>query len=57
VPDPEDPIKGLVGLRRGGFNAGMADGSVHFISERVDREMLQRLFSRDDGEPVTGGPY
>jgi len=52
VPDPDDPTRGLLGLRPGGFNAGMADGSVRFISETIDREILHRLFLRNDGQPV-----
>ena len=52
VPDPENPKKGLLGLRPGGFNAGLADGSVRFISEGIDDEILKALFTRDGGEPV-----
>ncbi|MHC4401033.1 MAG: DUF1559 domain-containing protein [Planctomycetota bacterium] len=55
VPNAENPIDGLVGLRPGGFNAGCADGSVHFISQFVDGDMLKRLFMRDDGQPVDTG--
>ncbi len=34
--DEKDPLKGLVGLSPGGFNAGFADGSVRFCA-LVDR--------------------
>ena len=51
-PDEEDPIKGLVGLRQGGFNAGLCDGAVRFISEHIDRRILKLLFTRNDGQPV-----
>ena len=52
VPDAKDPLKGLIGLRPNGFNAGFADGSVRFISKNVDPEMLRRVFDRDDGMQV-----
>jgi len=42
----------LVGLRRGGFNAAMCDGSVRFLSESIDPKTLLRLFTRNDGEPI-----
>ena len=51
-PDEENPIKGLVGVRPGGFLAAFCDGSVHFISEDIDLEMLRRLFTRNDGQNV-----
>jgi len=50
--DKDDPIDGLVGLRRGGFNAAMCDGSVRFLSESIDPKTLLRLFTRNDGEPI-----
>jgi len=52
VPDPENPKKGLLGLRPGGFNAGFADGSVRFLSEGIDDEALRALFTRNGREPV-----
>ena len=51
-PDEEDPIKGLVSLRQGGFNAALCDGAVRFISEHIDRRILKLLFTRNDGQPV-----
>ncbi len=36
----------------GGANFGMADGSVHFISETIDREIFRYLGSMADGQPV-----
>jgi len=50
--DPNNPIKGIVGLRPGGFNAGLCDGSVRFISEHVDTDTLKNLFIRNDGERI-----
>jgi hypothetical protein len=52
APDKENPKRGLLGLRPGGFLAGFADGSVRFIAESVDAEMLRRLFSKADGQPT-----
>jgi hypothetical protein len=53
LPDEKEPIKGLVGLRPNGFLAGFADGSVTFIVKATEPEMLRRLFSRNDGLPIT----
>ena len=36
----------------GGANFGMADGSVHFLSETINREVFRYLGSMADGEPV-----
>ncbi len=52
VPDEKNPMKGLTGLRPGGFNAALCDGSVRFISETLDKEVLKNLFQRNDGNPV-----
>ncbi|MCL4204393.1 MAG: DUF1559 domain-containing protein [Pirellulaceae bacterium] len=51
-PDPTQPVKGLVGLRVGGFTAVFADGSVRFISSQIDPSMLMRGFTVADGQPV-----
>ena len=52
VPDEKNPMKGLAGLRPGGFNAALCDGSVRFISETLDKDVLKNLFQRNDGEVV-----
>ena len=52
APDKENPVKGLVGLRPGGFQAALTDGSVHFISESTDKETLNALFTKSGGEVV-----
>lgn len=48
------PVRELMGLNRGGFHAGMADGSVRFIAETIDPAMLEALFTRNGGEVVGG---
>jgi prepilin-type processing-associated H-X9-DG protein len=53
VSDVKNPTKGLTGLRPGGFNVLMADGSVRFLSEGVDAEILRALLTRDGGEVVS----
>ncbi len=50
-PDKKNPMKGLVGLYDGGFNAALCDGSVRFISERVKPTLLRALFTMN-GEEV-----
>ncbi len=50
--DPKDPGKGLWGLYEGGTNVAICDGSVRFISEKIDPETLRRLFDVADGKPV-----
>lgn len=51
-PAKENPVKGLVGLRQGGFQAALTDGSVRFISEAIDKGTLNALFTKSDGEVV-----
>jgi hypothetical protein len=53
IPDEKDPIKGVQGMRPGGFLAGFVDGHVEFISKAIEPEMLRRAFSRDDRQPIT----
>lgn len=37
----------------GGMNAGLADGSVQFLSSSIDSQVMRRLSLVDDGETVT----
>jgi type II secretory pathway pseudopilin PulG len=53
--DESEPMKGLTGLRAGGFIAGFADGSVRFIASSIDATVLKALFTRNGGEAV-GAP-
>ena len=43
---------GIGGPFSGGFNACLADGSVHFISEDIDPEVLEALATMAGGELV-----
>jgi hypothetical protein len=47
------PLPPLGGFSAGGFNAAIADGSVRFISEKIDPTVLKALFSRDGGEVIS----
>ena len=51
-PNKQDPTRGLLGMRPGGFLAGFADGSVRFIAETVDVGTLNALFTKSGGEAV-----
>ena len=48
-PDPDQPLRGLVGLRPGGFQAAFADGSVRMLSGLIEPETLRRLFNKTQG--------
>lgn len=43
---------GSAGLHRSGVNACMADGSVHFLRDRLDIRVLGRLATRAGGETI-----
>ena len=49
---PEDPlfVGGFGSHNVGGLNVGLGDGSVRFLSENVDAEVLRQLGDRADGE-------
>ncbi len=46
----DKPLPKIGGLHPLGFNAGLADGAVRFISDKVDPNTLRALISRDGGE-------
>ena len=52
TPDPKQPNKGLIGLRKKGFLAALVDGSIRFITDTVPAEVLNNLFNRQDGNPL-----
>lgn len=53
--DADNPLKGLAGLQPGGFNVGMADGSVRFLPASLDPKTARLLFLRNDREPLDWG--
>jgi hypothetical protein len=54
TPDENNPINGLIGLRRGGFSAARVDGSVGFYAGDIDVNVIRALFTRDGGEAIDG---
>ena len=55
--DLKQPMAGLVGLRRGGFLAAFADGSVRIFKDTIDKETLKALFTRAGGEVIDSSKY
>jgi uncharacterized protein (TIGR03067 family) len=52
APKKDKPLQGLVGLRPGGFLAGFADGSVRFMADSIEADVLKALFTKSGGEAV-----
>lgn len=52
VPNEKEPLQGVTGARNGGFMAALGDGSVRFISNSIDPEVLLLLFKRNDGQAI-----
>jgi hypothetical protein len=50
--DAENPLAGLRNEERKGFLAGFADGSMRFIHNNVDPQILWGLFTADGGEVI-----
>ena len=50
VYDPEKPLAPLGGHFPGGFMAGMADGSVHFIKQDIKQSTLRAAITPNGGE-------
>lgn len=46
----DDPLPQFGGLHEGGFQAGLADGSVRFVSKNIDMTLLRQLITCDGGE-------
>jgi len=44
------------GIHKVGFNVAMADGSVRFLPENIDVNVLFGLCTRDGGEPIDADP-
>ncbi len=49
---PNKPLPLLGGMFVGGFNAALADGSVHFLKDSIDPKTLRALITRNGGEKV-----
>lgn len=45
-------VSAMAGLRDGGFYVLLGDGAARWISTRNSVEMLDRLFTRSDGQPL-----
>jgi prepilin-type processing-associated H-X9-DG protein len=50
--DAKNPKAGIGKLRPGGCNAAWADGSVRFLSNGIDPQMLKALMTRNGREVV-----
>ena len=50
--DPDNPLASLKSARPQGFQASLADGSVHFIADSVNVDRLKALFTAKGGEAV-----
>ena len=50
VPDTKVPAKGLQGLWRNGYLVLFCDGSVLFLSNRIDPKVLKAIYTRSGGE-------
>ena len=50
--DPKKPLPKLGGFSKGGFNVVVCDGSMRFISEKVDEKLLRAMFTIGGGEIV-----
>ncbi len=50
--DADGPLPPLGGHFRGGFNVGMADGSVRFVSEKTPEATIRAMITRSGAEVV-----
>lgn len=55
--DPKKPLPKLGGTSPGIFFALFADGSVHRISTKIPKDMLQALITPAGGEAIDWSPY
>jgi len=55
--DAKEPTAGLLDERATGFNAAFADGSVHYLSAKIDPKTLNALFTRNGGEVIKSNEW
>ncbi len=56
-PEAKPSLQGAGSLHPGGFNAGFADGSVHFIKNTINLLTWRALITRASGEVVSADAY
>ena len=52
VIDLDDPLASMGNSHQGGFQVGIADGSVKFITNAIDIELFKALLTRAGGEAI-----
>lgn len=50
--DPKDPLSAMGDYHVGGFHVGMTDGSVRFITNTIDIDLFNAMFTRAGGEAI-----
>lgn len=45
-------VSGTRSMHVGGSQVALCDGSVRFLSDSIDRELIRNLFARDDGQVI-----
>jgi Protein of unknown function (DUF1559)/BlaR1 peptidase M56 len=55
--DPNGPVPELGNVSPNGFDAAFADGSVRFISKRVNPNVLKALLTRSGGEVISSDSF
>ena len=56
-PDAKPSLYGAGSPHPGGFNAAFADGSVRFISSKVDLNVWKALITRASGEVINANAF
>ncbi len=55
--DRDGSLDDFFGYHPGGINMLFADGSVHFLSSKIDRAVLRAMGTRAGGEVVDPGDF
>ncbi len=50
-------VGGYASFHQGGADFGFGDGSVRWLSERINPDVYHRLGHRDDGEPIDANGF